>query len=214
VYNEDWFFFARHAAARTLPKIGEVRQDEYQPFADPERAAREEFGDLLAEGMYALFESMPGWDFDEQLSAASSTRHWERFTLNREAIIDETSTALDRCLDGAVSKDYPKILEAQLSLQYAREQLRNISPEACASFLASWQTDEARWQEVLADCSSIRGERDALDELELRNWISCGFGIGRTLAPLRPVPAFKSQSDLCAAGGVTEKLAFASGLEA
>lgn len=214
VYNEDWFFFARHAAARTLPKIGEVRQDEYQPFADPERAAREEFGDLLAEGMYALFESMPGWDFDEQLSAASRTRHWERFKLNRQAIIDETSAGLDRCLDTADSKDYPLILQAQQSLQYARRQLPEISPQACADFVDSWQTDERRWQEVLADCGSVRGESDALDELELRTWISCGFGTRRTSARPRVLAALESEPDLCSAGGVSEKLAFASGLEA
>ena len=26
IYNEDWFFFARHAAERTLPKVGDVSQ--------------------------------------------------------------------------------------------------------------------------------------------------------------------------------------------
>ena len=34
--------------------MGHAVQAEYDPFANPERARREEFGDLLAEGLYAL----------------------------------------------------------------------------------------------------------------------------------------------------------------
>lgn len=44
IYNEDWFFFAKEAAARKLPRVGQARQAEYDPFASPERARREEFG--------------------------------------------------------------------------------------------------------------------------------------------------------------------------
>ena len=55
IYNEDWFFFAEEAAPRRLPRVGRARQLEYDPFANPDRARREEFGDLLAEGLYALF---------------------------------------------------------------------------------------------------------------------------------------------------------------
>ena len=42
------------AAARKLPRVGHAKQAEYDPFANPDRARREEFGDLLAEGLYAL----------------------------------------------------------------------------------------------------------------------------------------------------------------
>ncbi len=96
IYNEDWFFFARHAAARNLPKIGEVRQAEYLPFDDPRRAAREEFGDLLAEGLYALFENTPGWDFGDQLTAATRASHWRLFIESRLAMIEEIKARLSR----------------------------------------------------------------------------------------------------------------------
>jgi len=199
IYNEDWFFFSRHAAGRSLPKIGEVVQDEYKPFADPSRAAREEFGDLLAEGLYALFESMPGWDFGDQLSAATNARHWRGFKQKRLAIIDETSKALDRGLNSADSIDYPTFLQAQESLRYAENQLPAISAEACVDFIERWREDEHRWQDVLKRSSTIRGERDALDELELRTWISCGYGTNRISArPPSRQPA-ESEADLCSA---------------
>ena len=54
IYNEDWFFFAREAASRDLRQVGQATQIEYNPYASPDRARQEEFGDLLAEGLYAL----------------------------------------------------------------------------------------------------------------------------------------------------------------
>ena len=55
IYNEDWFFFAREAASRQLRGVGQATQLEYNPYASPDRARREEFGDLLAEGLFALW---------------------------------------------------------------------------------------------------------------------------------------------------------------
>ncbi len=52
VYNEDWFFMWPHAQDGGVAHGGEVRQLPYDPFADPARARREEFGDLVAEALY------------------------------------------------------------------------------------------------------------------------------------------------------------------
>ena len=38
IYNEDWFFFAKEAARRRLPRVGHAVQEQYEPFADPQRA--------------------------------------------------------------------------------------------------------------------------------------------------------------------------------
>ena len=54
VYNEDWLFFATHAAQGQVISVGTARQLPYKPFADPNRAVMEEFSDLIAEGLYAL----------------------------------------------------------------------------------------------------------------------------------------------------------------
>ena len=42
---------------RELPAVGTAVQRAYQPFKDASRASREEFGDLLAEGLYARMGS-------------------------------------------------------------------------------------------------------------------------------------------------------------
>jgi hypothetical protein len=175
IYNEDWFFFARHAAARVLPKIGEVRQTEYRPFSDPARAEQEEFGDLLAEGLYALFETTPGWAFKDQRAAASRASHWRRFTESRLGMIDQIKRSLLRVQDSA-SLEYTTILQAQESLRHAEEQLQGISADLCVQFIEKWQEDEIRWQEILRSDRAILSERDALAELDLTGWISCGYG--------------------------------------
>ncbi|MEV5961844.1 hypothetical protein AB0L70_08770 [Kribbella sp. NPDC051952] len=202
IYNEDWLFFARHAAARSLPKIGEVKQAEYLPFYDPERAAREEFGDLLAEGLYALFERTPGWEFKEQLAAAGRKGHWEDFAASRRTMIQRT---MDRLTQAEYSVDNRTVLDAEESLRKARKQAQGITPELCVDFIESWQEDELHWQRVLGRYTSVLSEPDALSELGLEKWISYGYGAEvRSAGPWSdPEP----EAELPAAGAVLEGLA-------
>lgn len=179
IYNEDWFFFAQHAAARSLPKIGDVRQDEYQPYADPERAAREELGDVLAEGLYALFNGTPGWDLKDQLKAATSISHWRLFIEDRHSMISETCKRLSAVPYTRDSTDSNEVLDAQRSLRRAAEQLDDtVTPELCVSFIKNWREDETRWQQVMPGIGSALSEREAMNRLELKDWISCGYGSG------------------------------------
>jgi hypothetical protein len=172
VYNEDWFFFARYAAARSLPKIGNARQDEYDPFADSGRAAREEFGDLLAEGLYALFSDTPGWELKEQLEVAASERHWRLFRDDRYDMISETFSRLSALQDRTGEDPSP----AHKSLLRATEQLDLITPDRCANFVQSWQADQKRWQELMPPRGPVLSEREAMNELGLTHWFSCGYG--------------------------------------
>ena len=60
---------------------GQVRQYPYDPFRNPERARAEEFGDVLAEGIY--------WLLDQHLSITDADRaHWARFLDKRRQFID------------------------------------------------------------------------------------------------------------------------------
>jgi hypothetical protein len=174
IYNEDWFFFAQHAAARSLPKIGEARQDEYDPFADPERAAHQEFGDLLGEGLYALFSDTPGWDLQEQLNVATGSRHWRLFIEDRRTMIRDTFDRLSALHDEHRSE----LSSAQRSLLRAAEQLELITPDLCVDFIQSWRADDDRWQRVMPPRDVVVSESEAMDQLELPNWISCGYGNG------------------------------------
>ena len=150
IYNEDWFFFARQAAGRSLPKIGEVRQDAYAPFADPERAGREELGDLLAEGLYSMFESTPGWQFGEQLAAAGAG-HWRDFKEDRLRMIEATKKALERAQTATGSVDYRSsrvvAVRRQVLVGHHPRRVRRFH-----SWLARGRTSLAEADEGSPDC--------------------------------------------------------------
>ncbi|TDD55417.1 hypothetical protein E1263_26055 [Kribbella antibiotica] len=170
IYNEDWFFFARRAAERSLPKAGEVRQLEYLPYDDRERAAREEFGDLLAEGLYALFESTRAWGFDDQMALAAKPSYWSAFRDVRLAMIHETLDKLAR------ERFDPEVASAEEALRRAEKQASGIGADLCVGYLEAWLEDTHGWQEALKDLRPVGNERNALSDLSLTNWISCGYG--------------------------------------
>jgi hypothetical protein len=169
IYNEDWLFFARRAAERHLPKVGEVRQLDYLPFHDPERAAREEFGDLLAEGLFALFGSTPGWEFEEQLALAARASYWHAFQETRLAMIEETLGKLTQA-------HHPRAREAVKSLERATTQAEQINADLCVDYLEAWQHDDRNWQKRLVNLSATSSDRYALEELGLPGGITCGYG--------------------------------------
>jgi len=168
LYNEDWFFFAHEAADRELPRVGDANQPKYDPYASAERAQCEEFGDLLAEGVYALIgqeqESRP---FGEQLSAAT-VAYWSRFIEARHEVITETRTSLHRLLDWDSTNS--RVRSALDSLSAAEDQLDTLTPYICVDFLEVWRDDLADWQRFSTSVNNVGSTREAMDFLQLPIW--------------------------------------------
>jgi hypothetical protein len=174
IYNEDWFFFAKEAAGRELPRVGKARQAPYNPFDSPERARREEFGDLLAEGLYALMdERHQSVSFDEQLRAARAP-YWSRFIDARREVITEVRTKLSRFMDP--DADNGHVYSALNSLAAAESQLDGITPDLCVNFINAWQEDLNDWQRFSNGVNNVGSILEAMDFLELKTWILAGFG--------------------------------------
>lgn len=90
VYNEDWLFFAdlmvrRH---RGLAFGGTLRQKAFDPFADPAHARRQEFGDVLGEGLFALLHRRT------PLSAATSSGYWADYLNVRSSFLADVEQRL------------------------------------------------------------------------------------------------------------------------
>ncbi len=82
LYNEDWLFFYRDAAEESLATGGSLAEQlAYDPFADPQRAAGQEFGDVIAEGLYALLHSGLGPE-------SADEEYWNRFLEQRSSVLD------------------------------------------------------------------------------------------------------------------------------
>ena len=91
IYNEDWLFFYDDVASGQIGSSArKITQLRYEPFADPRRAAWQEFGDILAEGLYALLDRGLGLEH-------ASCEYWSDFLHARhsflKAILRRSGTA-------------------------------------------------------------------------------------------------------------------------
>jgi hypothetical protein len=154
IYNEDWLFFYRDAAERRLGSSGHTAtQLRYDPFANRQRAAGEEFGDIIAEGLYALL--------DEGLSAEYATEHrWRQFLADRKRILDEIIEHADKA-DPDIRE---KMTEA---VQTARQCLAEIRPDMCEDYVQRWRRDLGRWERTLKQIKRTPSIPDALVKLGL-----------------------------------------------
>jgi hypothetical protein len=154
IYNEDWLFFYDDAAHGRLGSSGRiVTQLTYDPFDDTRRAARQEFGDVLAEGLYALLERGQG--------LKHATRdYWSDFLYARETFLQ---TIIDR--KGLAA---PNIRERLLdSIGSAQKCSVEISPEVLERYIQLWRQDRYEWEQRLAEVSQMPSADMALRALGL-----------------------------------------------
>jgi hypothetical protein len=158
LYNEDWLFFHRDAAEQLLATPGSLAgQLPYDPFADPGRAAGQEFGDVIAEGLYALLHGGQGVE-------AASQEYWKRFLEYRNRVLDDVIGRLPYApgVRPELREEIGKAIGA------AQQVLWEITANMCAEYVTAWQRDLGRWGKLLANLQGVASVADALDFLRLR----------------------------------------------
>jgi hypothetical protein len=155
LYNEDWLFFYQDAAEERLATPGSLAEQlPYEPFADPQRAAGQEFGDVIAEGLYALLHGSRGID-------AAGEEYWKQFLEYRNGVLD----AVTRRLPNLRPESRTEISKA---LGAARQVLWDITEMMCVEYVAAWQRDLERWGKLLANLPGTSSIEDALGTVGLR----------------------------------------------
>ena len=153
IYNEDWLFLFDAVQNRSVTSAGTGSQLEYQPFAHSRRAASEEFGDVIAEGLYRLLH--------HEADVSDATHAYWRTVLNwRFQLLDYVAAQL-------LQRDGPVVGGALMSLAAARKRLTAISPLACSSFIHAWQTDITTWRTTLLGLPVLGDLADAAKFLGL-----------------------------------------------
>jgi hypothetical protein len=173
IYNEDWLFFYDYASDKLLANAGyEVTQLRYDPFAKPQRAASQEFGDLLAEGLYAMLHL--------GLAADRATRqYWELFIERRRTFLEAITTRAETSsLD---NRD--QLVE---SVKWALKSLRKIKPDLCERYVQAWRADLLDWRKRIAGVGAMPSIQAALAELGLEG---AGPASGATGVPFRRAEA-------------------------
>lgn len=156
IYNEDWFFFARQAAGRQLAWVDRAEQEKYNPFEDPDRARREELGDLLAEGVYCLFDDGLG------ISEATPT-FWSDFMEARARLIAKIGSCI-------AENPTPARLSALSSMTAAREQLTLITPDDCSDFIEALTLDQETFAATARSFQTNTRPIEGLDRLGLLSY--------------------------------------------
>jgi hypothetical protein len=159
IYNEDWLFLFDAVQNRSVTTAGTGSQLEYHPFAHSRRAASEEFGDVIAEGLYRLLHH--GADVSDATHA-----YWRIVLDRRFQLIDYVAAQL-------LLRDGPVVGGALMSLAAARKRLTAISPLACSSFIHAWQTDIGTWRHTLSGLPVLGHLADAAKFIGLPAQIGC-----------------------------------------
>ncbi len=168
IYNEDWLFFFDYASkGRLANSCLEATQLCYYPFANAKRAAWQEFGDVIAEGLYTLLHL--------GLEVQQATRdYWTHFLEARrnflEAIADRSPNA------------HPDMRDEMLaSVQEALKCLLNITPDLCERYVKAWRKDLAEWKQRATGTPAMPSIEAALQKMGLTPAMSAD-GAGRILS--------------------------------
>jgi hypothetical protein len=158
IYNEDWFFLLDSAKLRHVTQIGHAWQQPYDPFADPDRARGQEFGDVLAEGIYALL------DRGRRVQDADET-YWERFLRSRGRFLADIIERVER-----TAMEPTQRFHVLAALKAARGRLAHITPGLCTQYLKAWQVDRTRWRNYLNGLGSALEIEVALKDLGIEDY--------------------------------------------
>lgn len=171
IYNEDWFFFAQEASSHKIARVGESRQRTYDPYYHPIRAASEELGDLLAEGLYARL------DIGEEIWTVDAD-YWRYFIDRRMQFHMRVLEALSR----VEARNRAEAVRATESIRAAQRQLDKITPELCQTFVRLWRSDLKRWHWYLEGLRPQGSPEAAFRYLGLNVVDSLTAGINRASA--------------------------------
>jgi hypothetical protein len=179
IYNEDWLFFYDDARAGQLGWSGlDVTQLPYDPFEDVGRAERQEFGDVLAEGLYALLHIGSG-------VTDATVGYWNKFMTTRKNVLEQ--------IIGRADSVAPEIGQNIVrAVQTAMLRLMQIQPKAFEDYIEAWRDDLRVWAERLETVPRAGSMEEALEVLVLG---SAQRGHPTVREPVGTVPALQVMLD-------------------
>nr|WP_296067879.1 hypothetical protein [uncultured Actinoplanes sp.] len=148
IYNEDWFFLVGETMLRPVAQVGVALQKPYDPFATPDRARSQEFGDVLAEGLFALFEQ-------GNKVADADEDYWTAFLATRFSFIETIRARIEHRAESPTARE-KQMLE---SLTASSGRLQFIRPSQCVAFIKAWDRDRACWRRFIGGVRLISRKR-------------------------------------------------------
>jgi hypothetical protein len=152
IYNEDWLFLFQLLEGRQVAHLGSLRQLPYDPFNQPDLALRQEFGDLIAEG---LFTRLAQHHVDRSINVADECvglAFWQVTVDRRKQFLARLITALQaeisECRRHVPGIRDDVLCKAMESVQAAANALEEIDLRHLCNWARAWQRDQERWREL------------------------------------------------------------------
>lgn len=173
VYHEDWLCILDHLRRGEVAVSGQVGQGPYNPFANPDRARFEEFGDILASGLlwlvYAAGDkvAVPATLADTDTEIQSDYWHeamrldfWKEVLDQRAKLFDE----LVLLLRLRSKRDTARPLD---SVRAAQDRCSELSPDEFVSFIKAWAGNLVKWRDRTSRLARAGSVDKALADLGL-----------------------------------------------
>jgi hypothetical protein len=141
IYNEDWLFLLGTGVPFRAARAGRMHQREFDPYANPRRAAAEELGDTIAESLFWLL------DVGREISTATTGFWGDALFRRREFIVHVLGLADESPAPDKIRK----------SLAAALRRSTDIQAGLCTDLVEAWRNDLARWKKFLHRLPVTRG---------------------------------------------------------
>jgi hypothetical protein len=167
MYNEDWLFLHQPIARGLVVAGPDIGQATYDPYARPERARDEEFGDVLGEGLFHLLHVR------EPVEVATEAAYWHSVHAKRTKLIRRIVAELrERLAVVATESEQARLVHALAAIEESRKQLTRATPASLADFVRRWRLDEQLWRSYLTRLPPRDTLKQALVYLGLHeSWI-------------------------------------------
>jgi hypothetical protein len=170
IYHEDWLCIINHLRARQVAIGGTVGQMPYPPFAFPQRARNEEFGDILASGLLWLVHERKSTPAAATASdadywrAVTKQRFWAQILQQRARLLREVAERLTtQYPDDLPADQSPEV--ARQSLDIARQRCAELTPDEFVLVTNKWMSNLEVWRERLSRLPRVDSVEKALAEL-------------------------------------------------
>lgn len=155
IYNDDWLYLLDDDSFPKLALTGSAVHAEYRPFDDPRRAAHQEFGEVIAQGLHSGIRHgfAPGH---------ADRAFWRSFLSAKydflQALIDKFAERIAQGNDEVA---------VHTALQTAIAAHKEITPAFCVAYTDAWKRDKRWWKTYLSQLPSSMPLPDAITHLGL-----------------------------------------------
>ncbi len=128
IYNEDWLFMIPSINQNKVSAVDVIFQKSYDPFDDICRIKLQEFGEVIAEGLFELI-------YQSKFEDRYSEQFWNEYLNYRKSYVEELLPKAD--------KMFVPFLKESLSIS------EKIKANHCVDFIKDWEEDILTFKKIM-----------------------------------------------------------------